>query len=65
MLTLSRIVPDLWGLCSVFTLGWSLSAAKQVPCPVIVDFHIRVFEKEMMGIEDAAKKPAEIVHWQG
>jgi len=55
MLTLSRIVADLWGLCSVFTLGWSLSAAKQVPCPVIVDFHLRVFEKEKMGIEDAAK----------
>jgi len=55
MLTLSRIVADLWGLCSVFTLGWSLSAATQVPCPVIVDFHLRVFEKEKMGIEDAAK----------
>ena len=55
MLMLSRIVAGLGGLCSVFTLGWSSSAAMQVPCPVIADFHLRVFEKEKMGIEEAAE----------
>ena len=27
----------------------------QVPCPVIADFHLRVFEKEKMEIEDATE----------
>ncbi len=55
MLTLGRIVAGLGGLCLVFTLGWSLSAAAQVLCPVTADFHLRAFEKEKKGIEDAAE----------
>ena len=55
MLALGRKIAGFGGLCSVFALGWGLTAAAQVPCPAIADYHFKVFDKENMEIEDAAE----------
>lgn len=42
----------LVGICSALTLNWSFAAA-QTPCPAIADYHLRVFDREPMEVEDA------------
>ena len=57
MRMLDRITAILGGLCSALAMGWHVAVA-QVPCSSIADYHLRIFDREKMEIEDASENMA-------
>lgn len=55
MFQLGRKLAVFGGFCSVFAFGWGIAAA-QTPCPAIADYHLKIFDRERMEVEDATEE---------